>query len=268
MYPRYTVPLCPAWAQSRRKSSLHPILLVCDLTLLRARCEWGRREQCERSSWDGKYPGRQHSFTASTRDMGTHSLTPSCIAMEPETNTGSGTEQERSLEPSSLLCESLGHTFFCAFFFSLAEAAPWGWLQLLPNFWGKVPSAYGKESIWPTVFISQPGFFLAWQITHCLLRSNTSAKLEFLKVKDLIYHSTEKKKDLKNTFKCEKIPFVYAQTKQPGGSLTKFQLELKKKKKPSAVIHRRLQAASARRELEPGSSKYLNKQWAPWGPRW
>lgn len=34
-----------------------------------------------------------------------------------------------------------------------------------------------------------------------------------------------KKKDLENTFKCEKIPFVYAQTKQPGGRLTKFQLE-------------------------------------------
>lgn len=94
----------------------------------------------------------------------------------------------------SALWEPWPYIFLCIFFFSLAEAAPWGWLQLLPNFWGKVPSAYGKESIWPTVFISQPGFFLAWQITHCLLRSNTSAKLEFLKVKDLIYHSTEKKK--------------------------------------------------------------------------
>lgn len=37
--------------------------------------------------------------------------------------------------------------------------------------------------------------------------------------------SQHREKDLKNTFKCEKIPFVYAQTKQPRGNLTKFHLE-------------------------------------------
>lgn len=37
--------------------------------------------------------------------------------------------------------------------------------------------------------------------------------------------SQHRENDLKNTFKCEKIPFVYAQTKQARGSLKKFQLE-------------------------------------------
>lgn len=44
--------------------------------------------------------------------------------------------------------------------------------------------------------------------------------------KNEIFHlSQHREEDLKNAPKCEKIPFVYAQTKQPRGNLTKFHLE-------------------------------------------
>lgn len=50
----------------------------------------------------------------------------------------------------------------------------------------------GRRAYGPLcLFLSQDSFRLGK--LHCLLRSNTSAKLEFLKMKDLIYHSTEKR---------------------------------------------------------------------------
>lgn len=120
--------------------------------------------------------------------------------------------------------QSFALNFSVDFFFCLGRSNNVGWLQLLPNFWGKVPSAYGKESIWPTVFISQPGFFQAWQITCCLLRSNISAKFEFLKMKGISFITAQRKGSEKRP-SVWKIPFVYAQTKQPRRNVTKFHLE-------------------------------------------
>lgn len=111
----------------------------------------------------------QHSFTASTRDMGTHSLTPSCIAMEPETNTGSGTEQKRSLEPSSLLCESLGHTFFCAFsFFPWQKQHHGGDCSFFPISEVRCLLHMGRRAYGPLcLFLSQDSFWLGKLHTAC-----------------------------------------------------------------------------------------------------
>lgn len=274
VYPRYSLPLCPVRAQCRRKSSLHLILLVWSpspegtVWMREKRAVW--KEQLGAAERSQVVPRNTQEDRAALLwapgTWRTQSLTPPHIPARPQTSQR--VRDSAGEVPAAMQEDSYFSIHFSVdIFFASAEATLWGWLQLLPNFWGKVPSAQGKESIWPTVFISQPGFFQAWQIT--LLAEEQHKCQVGISKNERFNLSQHREKDLKNTFKCEKIPFVYAQTKQPRGSLTKFQLELKKKsKKISAVIHRRLQAASARCELEPGSSKYLNNQWAPWGPRW
>lgn len=123
-YPRYTLPLCPVWAQSRRKASLHPILLVCDLPVLRAQCEWGRREQCERSSCElqiapklcQEIPRKTVPLYCKHQGYGKHTLWPLPTFLPA---TGSGPVQEKSLEPCrkrATLWEPLPYIFLWIFF--------------------------------------------------------------------------------------------------------------------------------------------------------
>lgn len=63
-------------------------------------------------------------------------------------------------------------------------------------------------------------------LAHYTLLAEEQHKCQVEISKNERFHlSQHRAKDLKNTLKCEKIPFVYAQTKQPRGSLTKFHLE-------------------------------------------